>query len=600
MQHTAILTKIAYAIVLLILLAGCGGGMPPAVTLPERATPAMSQPSPAAQAERVPVATATLRPPTPTSPPSPTPVPTPTPTPEPVPQVVRLRLIPGASAAAADAILQSLADAGVQAGLTTGEADLILDPAYQPDAPLAWERILVPVDRMSSVLHDISMDELRDVWAGTGRSDNFTSIYPSQEIMPELMALLGEPGPAVKPQPDGNVDAAVWGDRMGLGIVPFEKLTVRLRAVKLDGASPADNRFISNAWPLANRAWLVAQTPSGAEAAARLSAALPITNRHADRLTVLVMTGVTAMARNSAVAIERSKDYGFLARQVGPELAAADLTIISNEIPFMPGCVADNTRNNLILCSKPEYFLNLELSGVDAVGLSGNHQNDFGYENMLWTLAFYREKGIPYYGGGKNAEEARQPLILEHNGNRLAFLAANQWGPERYYSRGAKGEVSSWAGPDNPGSARFVLADMVADIQAVKPQVDLVFAEVQHTEFNAAGDYQTEPIPLQEKDFRALSDAGADVVTGVQAHAPQAVEIRNGRLILYGLGNLYFDQTWSWPTRTGLVARHTIYDGRLINTELLVTVIETNFQLRWATPQERMSVLRSVFDVSRW
>lgn len=600
MRHTTSLTTIALAGLFLALLAGCGTGTPPTGAPITRATPALNQTVPPAQAQEAPAATATLRPLTPTSPPSPTPAPTLTPTSEPMPQVVKLRLIPGASAAAAEAILQRLADIGLQAALTSAKADLELDPAYQADAPLAWERILVPVDRMSSVLDNITMSELRDVWAGIGQSPNFTSIYPSQEIMPELIALLGEPGPAVKPQPAGDVDGAVWRDRMGLGIVPFEALTVRLRAVKLDGASPTDNRFVPNAWPLASRAWLVALTPLGQEAAVRLSTALPITNRHADRLTVLVMTGVTAMARNSAVAIERSRDYGFLARKVGAELAAADLTIISNEIPFMPGCVADNTLNNLILCSKPEYFLNLELSGVDAVGLSGNHQNDFGYDNMLWTLAFYREKGIPYYGGGKNAEEARRPLILEHNGNRLAFLAANQWGPARYYSHRAKVEVSAWAGPDNPGSARFVLADMIADIQAMKPQVDLVFAEVQHTEFNAAGNYQIEPIPLQEKDFRALSDAGADVVTGVQAHTPQAVEIRDGRLILYGLGNLYFDQTWSWPTRTGLVARHTIYDGRLINTELLVTVIETNFQLRWATPQERMSVLRSVFDVSRW
>jgi hypothetical protein len=33
---------------------------------------------------------------------------------------------------------------------------------------------------------------------------------------------------------------------------------------------------------------------------------------------------------------------------------------------------------------------------------------------------------------------------------------------------------------------------------------------------------------------------------------------------------------------------------------LLVSVIEKNFQLRWATPEERMQVLRGVFDVSRW
>jgi len=97
-----------------------------------------------------------------------------------------------------------------------------------------------------------------------------------------------------------------------------------------------------------------------------------------------------------------------------------------------------------------------------------------------------------------------------------------------------------------------------------------------------------------------MSDAGADVVTGVQAHAPQAVELRDGRLILYGLGNLFFDQTFSWPTRTGLVPRHTIYGGKLINTELLVTVIQDDMQLRWATPEERMQTLRTVFDASRW
>jgi poly-gamma-glutamate synthesis protein (capsule biosynthesis protein) len=324
-----------------------------------------------------------------------------------------------------------------------------------------------------------------------------------------------------------------------------------------------------------------------------------LSNREPNKMTVLVMTGVTAMARNSAVAIERAGDPGFLGRLVGPELSAADITVISNEIPFAPDCVADNSLNNLLLCSKPEYWENLALSGVDAIGLTGNHMNDFGYDNFRWTLNFYKEKGVPYYGGGLSDEEARKPLILEQNGNRLGFVGANSWGPLAYWNGNGE-EVSAWAGADHPGAAKFDLPTMQADIQALRPQVEVLLGEVQHTEFNELGDYQTEPIPQQEIDFRGMSDAGADVVTGIMAHAPQAVETRGGKLILYGLGNLYFDQTWSWPTRTGLVARHTIYDGRLINTELLVTVIEKNFQLRWATPAERIQVLNSVFDVSRW
>ena len=141
---------------------------------------------------------------------------------------------------------------------------------------------------------------------------------------------------------------------------------------------------------------------------------------------------------------------------------------------------------------------------------------------------------------------------------------------------------------------------MQASIRALKPKVDVIFAEMQALETNYQGDYVNVPNDRAVIDFRGLSDAGADVVTGVMAHAPQSMETRKGKLILYGLGNLYFDQTWSWPTRTGLVARHTIYDGRLLNTELLVTVIDKNFQVRWATPAERAQVLKSLFDVSRW
>ncbi len=577
---------------------------------------ALAQPSAAVPVTSTPEETASPLPPTATMMPSPTPVPTVTPTSEPQSLTVSIRALQGVPDAAARLLAERLTETGAEVVQGGGTADLELDPAYPADASLAWERILVPVDRMSSVLEGIALQELRDVWSGAGESENFATIYPSEAILPDLTALLGEPGPMVKPQPAETVADAVWGDPTGLGIVPFDALTVRLRAVMLDGQSAVDNRFSPADWPLASRAWLVAATDRGHAAADRLAATLPITNRDAGKLTVLVMTGVTAIARNSAAAIEQSDDTGFLARLVGPELAAADLTMISNEIPFVAGCVADNTLNNLLLCSKPEYWLNLELSGVDAVGLSGNHQNDFGYDAMRASLALYAEKKIPVYGGGIDDKAAQEPLILEHHGNRLGFLAANQYGPLTYWNGNGE-EISAWAGPDHPGSARFDRAQMVAAIQALRPQVDLVFAEVQHTEFNDAGDYQNEPIPSQESDFQALSDAGAAVVTGVMAHAPQAVEIRGGampqrpatlrdrgdlqdRLILYGLGNLYFDQTWSWPTRTGLVARHTIYDGNLINTELLVTVIETNFQLRWATPDERISVLRSIYDVSRW
>ncbi len=533
----------------------------------------------------------------PTGEPSPTAAPTPLPSATPSP--LRLAAQAGMPQQAVALALSTLGHLPTGAILAEDDPDLLLSWQAMPGDPLIYERILVPVSRFSTLLSGISSQELRSVWLGVGAASGFRVIYPAEEVVADVEALLGPHGPDVQPQPSAAIVDVLWADPQGIGIVPFEALEPRLRSLALDGLSATDNRLAQAGWPLARRAWLHPVTARGAEALAQAEGWKPITNRDPGRLTVLVMTGVTAMARGTAAAIEAAGDYAFPARLIGPELAAADLTVISNEVPFVEGCVPDNTLNNLILCSKPEYFAALELSGVDAVGLTGNHQNDFGYDKMLASLAFYAEKGIPVYGGGANDEAARAPLILEHHGNRLAFLGANQFGPE-VYSTASGEQVSAWAGEQTPGSARFDRGQMSAAIQAIKPQVDLVLAEVQHTEFNPAGDYQVEPLPEQMADFRALHEAGAAVVTGVQAHTPQAIELYSDSIILYGLGNLYFDQTWSWPTRTGLVARHIIYEGRLLGTELLVTVIEMNKQLRWATPEERQEVLQTVFAASHW
>jgi hypothetical protein len=58
------------------------------------------------------------------------------------------------------------------------------------------------------------------------------------------------------------------------------------------------------------------------------------------------------------------------------------------------------------------------------VELTGDHFADRGTQAMLDTLAMYKEN-IPYYGGGANEEEARKPVLMEVNGNKIAFMGCN-------------------------------------------------------------------------------------------------------------------------------------------------------------------------------
>jgi poly-gamma-glutamate synthesis protein (capsule biosynthesis protein) len=387
---------------------------------------------------------------------------------------------------------------------------------------------------------------------------------------------------------DEVIDAA-WTDTPTLALVPFDRLSPELAVFAVDGENPLENaaRFDPDAYPLIAR--IYAHTAPTNKAAQQFLAAFAErtggANRNPDHLTVIAMTGVTAMVRQTAFQMDQfGPDWP--AKVVGPELAAADITAISNEVPFVPGCQTNTDLNNLVFCSKPEYMAALELVGADIIGLTGNHQNDYGRQDALKSLEIYAEAGLPVYGGGANKEEAFAPLYLEHNGNRLAFLGANSYGPK-----------FAWATDDQPGSAEFDLNIMSATIRNIKAKdkADVVLAELQYQE-----SYDVTPLMDQRQNFRALSQAGADIVTGVQSHVPQAMEFEDGKLILYGLGNLFFDQMWSMSTREGLIVKHTIYEGRHIGTQVLTTMLYDYGQPRWASPEERTRILKRVFGASYW
>lgn len=467
----------------------------------------------------------------------------------------------------------------------TQQADLWIntDPSGDP----VVERVYVPIARFAALQEEISAADLLARWMSTPDSGQQPLVVDA-DTAAALMLLWGPPAQVeVLPDP-AAVAAALETSPDRLGVLPFDKLVPQIKALTMNGQDPTNNDFDPAQYPLTLRFYLNNRTGFEKQAESlktHLTGGALRTNRDPDKLTVLVMTGVTAMSRTTALRMEQ-KGYDYPAKVIGPILSKADLTHISNEVPFYPECQVDASENNLTLCSKPAYMESLRDVGVDLVGLTGNHMNDFGKDANLWSMQFYKDEGIPTYGGGPNLEESLKPLLIENNGNRLAFLGANSFGPE-----------FAWAAEDWPGSAPYSLPAMTQAISDARKTLDadLVLVELQWEE-----SYDTLPIQSQIEGFRALIDAGADIVTGVQSHVPQAVEFRNGREILYGLGNLFFDQMWSQATREGLIPRQTIYDGRHLSTKLLTTVLEDYAQPRWADEAERQAILQRVDTASGW
>jgi poly-gamma-glutamate synthesis protein (capsule biosynthesis protein) len=200
----------------------------------------------------------------------------------------------------------------------------------------------------------------------------------------------------------------------------------------------------------------------------------------------------------------------------------------------------------------------------------------------------YDNRGIAYFGGGRNTEDARLARILTTpDGTRVAFLGCNSVGPFGVY---ATAETAGAA----PCDDWLWIISQIGSLKASN-EADLVIVTLQYWELPAYA-----PSAEQVADFQRLIDAGADIVSGSQAHQPQGFGVEGGGFIHYGVGNLFFDQMDFIENRQMFADKHVLYEGRHISTVLFTGMMEDWAQPRPMTPEERAEFLAIIFQASGW
>jgi poly-gamma-glutamate synthesis protein (capsule biosynthesis protein) len=376
--------------------------------------------------------------------------------------------------------------------------------------------------------------------------------------------------------------ARAWDEPDTVTVLPFEALLPRWKVLSLEGESPIRRDFDEQAYLLQMSFGLSGDPAARQEIAAALD--WPESNRDPQRMTVVLMSGVSALTRATASRME-IMGVTYPGELIRDWTTAADFMHVSHEVAFAPDCPPpDPVQRGLRFCSAPENVELFEYIGVDLVELTGNHVNDWGRDALEFTLDLYRDRGIEYFGGGDDLERATQPVLVEHNGNRLAFIGCNYAGPP-----------NAWASEDQPGSAPCDLERLYGVVRDLKGQGYVPIFTFQWHEY-----YTPRPVEQQQDLFREAARAGAEIVNGSQAHQPQAMEFYQDSFIHYGLGNLFFDQLWRLEVRQEFLDRHVFYDGRHISTELLTAMLEDWAQPRPMLPQEREVFLGDIFAASGW
>ena len=435
---------------------------------------------------------------------------------------------------------------------------------------------------------EVSAQDLHSNWIGQP-SGPFAGLplLMDNDTLRTFSAWWGAPAEGVvQIVPPEELAETAWAQRPAWAILPFEALEPRWKVLSVDGVSPLQRNFDPSAYALSVPFALTSPTGS-------FDLNLPAGNRDASQLTIVDMTGVTALVRGTALWMER---YGitYPAQDVGSILASADLTHISNEIPFTPDCpYPELYPTGMVFCSSPTYIDLLQAVGADIIELTGDHFSDWGPEAMYYTLSTYQDHNMLVYGGGINAEQARSATLVEHNGNKLAFIGCNigcEVKPQVPCDALATGE--------QPGASQCDFAWLSGEITRLSNLGYQVIFTFQHRE-----EYTYSATPILVDDFGQVARMGAVIVSGSQAHQPHGFAYQDRAFIHYGLGNLFFDQYHfcaDFACDYAFIDRHIFYAGQHISTELIPIKFVDLARARLMTPEEAARFLQIIFTASGW
>lgn len=291
-----------------------------------------------------------------------------------------------------------------------------------------------------------------------------------------------------------------------------------------------------------------------------------------EEILTLAQTGVTALSRRMNAALANGNPETIaadFAQYIGPYLSSFDLTHTSNEASFSNSASSNN------ICANPAMIHTLTAIGLDIVELTGNHNQDCGDDDALATIDLYASQGIKTFGGGKTAALAAEALNIDQKGTELTLLGYNL-------------STGGYTLDDTPGANFYTEEQAVSDITSAKANGRQVIVDIQYYECNEYDnaedsrvcDYADSSAGDQISFFRHLIDLGADVVVGTSAHQPQTFELYGEGVIYYGLGNLFFDQSF-WPgTTRSLILVHYFYNNQLIQTRIVPTVYDSTYQTK--------------------
>jgi len=279
-----------------------------------------------------------------------------------------------------------------------------------------------------------------------------------------------------------------------------------------------------------------------------------------DEITIAAVGDLMLGGRTEPFLKEFGPGYPFA--DVMPILSRADVVVGNLESSISTRGIAVENKK-FTLRAGPIAAQALKKAGIRVVTLANNHSMDYGPLALKDTLTVLAENDILYTGAGMDLDEARSPAYLKVKGRTIAFLSYSLTFPLEFFASAGRPGTA-------PGYADFVRSD----IEKARPSADLVVVSFHWGAelMTAAKDYQV------ELGHKAI-DWGADLVLGHHPHVLQELEVYQGRIIAYSLGNFVFGSE-SNRTNDGIILLLT-FQGKILSRVEAVPLDVNNYRVKY-------------------
>jgi len=333
---------------------------------------------------------------------------------------------------------------------------------------------------------------------------------------------------------DAEVLRRISKGRMNSGIISFQNLDFSIRPVAVDGVFPDLDSIRQGRYEKIYRAYVykdMNKTPSNADPVDTID------NAWIQKAFSLIAGGDIMLSRGTAKYIAKyGPDYPF--EGIQDEIRKYDIAFANLESVISSGGRRFSPNKGIYFRADPAVVNGLVFSGFDVFSLGNNHAFDWGVDAVRDTMRLLRENGLKYTGVGSTEEEAFKPAVMNVRGTTVAFISFNDVYPFMVHE----------SRPDAMQTLSLNDTLLQQKIENLQSRYDILVASV-----HAGAEYINEPEPEKVRKMRQLIDYGTDIVLGTHPHVIQGIEIYNGGLIAYSLGNCVFDQSWSDETGTGML-----------------------------------------------